>query len=138
MYQLLYFVCKLNTINNYFYIPAGSSILFLYMVIIHHDDSHVNNNYMTFYFDQVDIRNVVFALSHFNSLYSDTRIHDCGVPVATSSINLMYNSTCEGSLLKYSCSNGLVPSDLVTSVCTRSMNWYPDPSNHTCSSLSTG
>ena len=63
---------------------------------------------------------------------------ECGVPSAGSDIILHYNSTVEGSVLKFSCGNGFVPNEVLTAVCNKSGYWFPDPTKHICSTLSSG
>ena len=60
------------------------------------------------------------------------------MPTGTSNMILKYNSSQEGAVLTYRCRDGLAPDDLLTAVCNKDTNWLPDPTNHTCTSPSTG
>ena len=76
-------------------------------------------------------------------MYTHTHTHththfvvDCGAPIILSNdtITTVYNSTLEGSMLEFSCKDGLLPSDVIAAVCSLDGMWTPDPNMHTCKS----
>ena len=61
-----------------------------------------------------------------------------GAPLSVSNNTTItvYNSTLLGSVLEFSCREGLLPSDVIAAVCSPDGMWTPDPNMHTCKSTS--
>ena len=61
---------------------------------------------------------------------------DCGPPVgmnsSSTSVTIEYNSTVIDSILSFTCKEGFLPSDVLTSVCLENGKWSPDPIKHIC------
>ena len=60
---------------------------------------------------------------------------DCGAPEVNANVNLDFNSTTEGSVVVFQCSEGLKPTAPVTGGCGV---WFPNPAQHTCTDMSGG
>jgi hypothetical protein len=65
---------------------------------------------------------------------------DCGVPSPTcsSSITMNYSSTLEGSTLTFNCKEGFAPSDGFIATCHPNGSWFPDPTTHVCTRMTSG
>ena len=60
---------------------------------------------------------------------------DCGEPERTN-FNVLHflshNSTVEGSIINYHCTNGFIPEDTITATCETNGTWHPNPAFHDC------
>ena len=57
----------------------------------------------------------------------------CEEPMVNSNVSLDYNSTVEGSLLIFWCSDGLFPNGVILAQCTKRGVWMPNPAELECS-----
>ena len=65
--------------------------------------------------------------------YTTMILVSCSAPRAASGVVIEpYTSTTEETMIHYNCDQGLHPNKRITSICTRSAKWNPDPAVHTC------
>ena len=57
-----------------------------------------------------------------------THVVSCGAPNTHDSVNISsYNSTLEGSVITFWCTDALLGTNTLSSVCHRNGNWIPNP-----------
>ena len=65
-------------------------------------------------------------------------IGDCGEPVAGNGVMIQhYTTTFERSSITFTCEDGFLPSDIITSNCTGQGQWSPNPATYMCTTTST-
>ena len=62
-------------------------------------------------------------------------VADCGAPPPPVNGYLLqpHTNTTEGSMVVFQCDSGFVPEGVMTAVCGRDGQWFPDPGGITCS-----
>ena len=88
----------------------------------------------------IHIHTYIHAYIH-KYVHTETVTVDCGSPLPThsnSSITVNYSSTVEGSNSTFKCTEGFIPSDIVTATCHPNGSWVPDPTTHVCTIDPTG
>ena len=63
---------------------------------------------------------------------------NCGHPIASRNVQLMYNSTLEGATIVFKCNEGFFPNVTHTGVCQNNSMWYLDPADLVCVNPSGG
>ena len=64
---------------------------------------------------------------------------DCREPVFNNSrIAVKYTTTLEDSTLTYDCREGFLPRASLIAICYHNGSWVPNPTYHTCNTISNG